>query len=91
MKAKRTIKVSEVVTIANGILKRSVCDPKIREGVSIMLGAILDETHNYNGFMFLRDVDVPAKELPGIIFDPSPDHNHVYPDGTRRHYYCKTA
>ena len=90
MKTKKTITIPNVVTIANRILSKSTCESSIRTGVSVLLCQILEETNNYNGFSYLREGGVPEGAEPGIIFDTSPEHNHKYPDDTRRQYFCKS-
>jgi hypothetical protein len=89
-RAKKTIKIYEIVTIANKILRESTCDSMVRTGVSALLCDILHETNNYNGFSFLRAHELACGIKPGIVFDPSPKHNHSYPDDTRRRYTCRS-
>ena len=88
---KTTIKISEIVTIANRLLAKSFGDAsETRTGISNLLCEILEQTNNYDGFKYLRQNEVPTGELPGIIFDSSPEHNHQFPDDTRRMYFCKS-
>lgn len=87
MRPKKTFNVENLRKKVNERNMRSTCDSKIREGWNDILEAVLHETGNYNGFNYLRADRVPTGEKPGIIFDESPSHDHVFPDETRRVYY----
>ena len=87
MAKRKTIEVKRLVDEVNRINRESTFSPEHREGINLFLENILHETGNYEGFNHLYERDVPAGEKPGIIFDESGEHNHVFPDDTRKVYF----
>jgi len=85
MKAKKTFKVAELVTIVNVRNKLSTCEPEVRRGWNALLEIVLHETGNYEGFGFLNSTLVPPGHKPGITTDPETGA-HTFPDETRRYY-----
>jgi hypothetical protein len=85
---RKTIDVEVLKNKVNWMLKySSQMSPECRRGMAVVLKFALSETGNYKGYWNLRPNEVPVGELPGIIFDESPEHNHQYPDDSRRFYY----
>ena len=87
MRARKTFNVEEFRISVNKMLAESKTKREYRIGMYITLENLLFETGNYHGYNHLRQSDVPAGELPGIIFDESENRDHKYPDDSRRVYY----
>ena len=85
---RKTISVEAVKTQVNFMLKNSTnLSPDFRTGIASVLEYVLHETENYKGYWMLRPNEVPEGQKAGIIFDESTEHNHQYPDDSRRKYY----
>lgn len=77
MKARKTVPVEDVKTLANKMLANSADEvTQGREAIAVMLEHILMDTGNYHGFRY----------LPGVM-DFSTDPPSVVGDETRRAYY----
>lgn len=92
MAKRKTFEVEKLKAIVN-IANMSIYGSKDqRDGANSLLEHVLHETGNYKGFKYLREEDLPTVDhdgkriKPGIIFDHE-NHNHVYPDESRRMYY----
>lgn len=90
--ARKTFKVADVVKTVNGMLQGSTCTPEVREGMIAVLGQILHQTDNYDGFRYLTKSDgVPMGCKVGIEWlDNGNSRTPNYPDDTRRQYGCKS-
>ena len=94
---KKTIQVEQIKNKINEALKRSTCEPDVRNGMIFALEEILFATGNYNGYKHLLESDVPQGHLPGInyevnaagMFVPESDYGKRFfnTDETRRYYY----
>jgi len=88
---RKTIEISKVVEVANLILAQSKDEcVDYRKGVISMIEDVLLKNDIYQGFGYhtsdsLQKLGSEATK-PGIIFDYE-NHNHQYPDETRRFYY----
>lgn len=83
---RKTIEIERIKEMVNNRNIHSKCDKKVREGWNSFLESILHETGNYSGFHYLREYELENGVDPGIIFDPI-NHNHEYPDDSRRIYF----
>lgn len=87
----KTFKVEVLKNWVNAMLANSVDDdircPQYRYALCTLLEDMLQETGNYKGYWSLRPNEVPEGQKAGIIFDDSPEGNHIYPDDSRRHYF----
>ena len=95
MSKRKTIEISKLVEMANGILQNSGADcVGIRQGVINMIEATLFETKNFKGFRYLDETEVGAESLPGIrdtaFFSGSTrgPNNFKDTDPTRVRYFC---
>lgn len=89
---RKTFKVEELIKVVNAANKSPYGTSEQRHGANSLLEYVLHETDNYKGFKYLREEDLPNVDIdgkrikPGIIFDEV-NHDHVYPDDSRRMYY----
>jgi hypothetical protein len=93
MSKRKTIEISKLVEMANGILQNSGADcVGIRQGTINMIEAALFETKNYKGFRYLDETEVSADSLPGIrdtaISSTRGPDNFKDTDRTRVRYFC---
>ena len=98
-RTKKTIRIEDVLTLANDMLRDSVDkNDKVRAGVSVLLESILHNTGNYNGFKYLTEremkvsrlgesVGVNSKEDGSFIEDY--DERFEGTDESRRMYYSQ--
>ena len=91
MSKRKTIEISKLVEMTNGILQNSGPDcVDIRNGVSNLLESVLMDTKNYTGFRYLDETEVSTNSKPGIRDTASntrgPD-NFKDTDSTRRYYF----
>jgi len=56
MKTKKTIKVSQLIEVANELLSREITIEQ-KEGIIVMLENVLHATNSYGGFVFLDPTD----------------------------------
>lgn len=90
--ARKTFSVEEFKTKINSMLKNSTCGFDERNVMITILGDVLHETGNYNGFRYLMVDEVPVGHNPGVRYD---NDGSVLPyeerfkdcDDTRRSYY----
>lgn len=88
---RKTIAVSELISLTNSVLRNSTCSPEYRQGQMNLLEAVLHLSGNYKGFEYLGVIDVPKGEKPGI--HPFIDGPHGYKnrfintDNTRVAYF----
>jgi hypothetical protein len=92
MSKRKTIEISKLVEIANGILQNSGSDcAGIRQGIMNLVESALFETGNYKGFRYLDETEVGADSLPGIrdtaISSTRGPDNFKDTDPTRIRYY----
>jgi hypothetical protein len=91
MAKRKTIEISKLVEIANGILQNSGSDyADIRQGAINMIESALMETKNYRGFRYLDETEVDASSRPGIRDTATISRgvdNFRDTDSTRRHYF----
>jgi hypothetical protein len=92
MSKRKTIEISKLVEMANGILQHSGADcVGIRQGTMNLVEAALFETKNYKGFRYLDETEVSADSLPGIrdtaISSTRGPDNFKDTDRTRIHYF----
>lgn len=87
MSKRVTIKISELVSKTNQMLRESTCDAKIREGMIAVLESALHATNQYRGFGYLTQEEVPPGENAGILKTGDTNKPVVFPDETRRFYY----
>lgn len=96
MAKKKTFAVTEMVDLANGILKNSKGESKERRiGTMLLLEEILHRTGNYNGFRYLLADE--CEGLPGVNYarndkgmmmpDPDIDKRFANTDSTRVMYF----
>ena len=98
MAKRKTIEVSKILEIVNkASARKGIPDlsPEQyvhrREGMQMVLEAVLHETNNYKGFRYLTNEELPEGCLPGVRYE----HGKLlgYPqrfdkvDDTRRMYY----
>ena len=93
MAKRKTIEISKLVEIANGILQNSGFDySDVRQGTMNLVEAALFETGNYKGFRYLDETEVGVDSLPGIrdtaISSTRGPENFKNTDRTRVRYYC---
>ena len=93
MSKRKTIEISKLVEMANGILQNSGSDcVGIRQGIMNLVEAALFETGNYKGFRYLDETEVSADSLPGIrdtaISSTRGSGNFKDTDRTRVRYFC---
>ena len=93
MSKRKTIEISKLVEMANGILQNSGSDcVGIRQGIMNLVEAALFETGNYKGFRYLDETEVSADSLPGIrdtvISSTRGPDNFKNTDRTRVRYFC---
>lgn len=102
MEKRRTIEVRRVLELVNTYLAtqakiRAEGESEdyyrgMRQGHASLLGKILHDTGNYEGFTYLDATEVPKGELPGIIRNPRvPEGPHEFPDESRRMYFLSSA
>jgi len=84
---RKTVEVEPLRKFINSILANSTCSPEQRQGSIMILEEVLRRSGNYGGFGYLDASQVPAGQLPGIIFNEEDIRNHEFPDETRRVYY----
>jgi hypothetical protein len=84
---RKTIDVAVLIEECNRLCRESTCSPEHRLGVCSFLEWVMMRQNVYVGFGYLSQSEVPKGELPGIIRDESPEHNHQFPDESRRFYY----
>lgn len=82
MTRKSTVKIKDLVSEVNRIMKLEHSTREQRLSLQHFIGNLLHETGNYQGFNYLHAYELPANVKPGIIFD-SVNHNHQYPDDSR--------
>ena len=63
----------------------STCDPKVREGWNALLESLLLKSNCYEGYGYLKQVQVPYGELPGYK-EVEAGEGFEYPDKTRVTY-----
>lgn len=87
---RKTVQVVDLIEQANNFLLMSDESKRAeRLGVCTFIENILHDAGAYAGFNYLyqRHLDeAGVKGKPGIIFDDV-DHNHQYPDDSRRFYF----
>ena len=93
MSKRKTIEISKLVEMVNGILQNSGSDcVGIRQGIMNLVESALFETGNYKGFRYLDETEVSADSLPGIrdTADSSTrgSDNFKNTDRTRVRYFC---
>ena len=93
MSKRKTIEISKLVEIANGILQNSGSEyVDVRQGTINMIEAALFETKNYKGVRYLDETEVSADSRPGIrdtaISSTRGPDNFKDTDPTRIRYYC---
>jgi len=91
MVKRKTIDIEKIVELVNATNSCEVSTKEQRNAVSFLLEDILHETGNYQGFRYLTSCDLPEGIEPGIVFDKSGEHNHVYPDPSRIQYFYKNS
>ena len=90
--ARKTIEVTALVDIVNGMCKDSVAASKdIRQGAMFLLEEALHETGNYRGFRYLLKDEV-SDGVPGVNYLnglPHPDYTARFAntDPTRVMYF----
>lgn len=86
---RKKIDVARVIELANTLnaTSKGPAGYALRTGSNSLASTIMSECDVYAGFRYLAKDEVPAGELPGIIFDESPARAHEYPDATRISYY----
>lgn len=91
MAKRKTVSVDRMKDIVNTANASIYGNRDQRMGANSLLEMVLHETSNYRGFKYYRSEDLPEKDaygrpiVPGVIFD-SKNHNHTYPDDSRRMY-----
>ena len=89
----KTIKIKDLIEHVNEFILNS--DDKFREmrmGYCTLLEDILHKTASYAGFGYLSAQSMEMSrdgKTVGIIFDETPERNHVYSDDSRRRYRVK--
>jgi hypothetical protein len=97
MSKRKTVNVTDMVTIVNDMCKRSGADASgIRQGMMFMLEHFLHDTWNYKGYRYLLANEV-EDGLPGVNYDvnmdgvmiPHPDYEKRFAntDKTRVEYF----
>ena len=90
MPKRKTINVERLKSIVNEANKSIYGTREQRQGANSILEFVLHETGNYKGYWHYRADELPQVDdprmLPGIIFDEE-NHNHQYPDDSRRRYF----
>lgn len=85
---RKTVDVAAIIDQANKTFRDS--KDEFREGrraIQTLVTDLLMSVNQYRGFNYLRaETSAPGNSI-GIIFDESPDHNHVYPDDSRIFFY----
>jgi len=89
---RKTVHLRELVTWVNERNRTSTCPADVREGWNALTNSFLMQADAYAGFGYLRadELTGDAKGQPaGIIFDPSGENRHEYPDETRIRFFTK--
>jgi len=92
MSKRKTVAVSELITMVNSICKDSQADRSdVRQGAMNVLESVLHSTGNYKGFRYLLANECVGK--PGVIYEgnmPHPDIEHRFKntDCTRVQYFA---
>jgi hypothetical protein len=88
---RKTIDVDAIKSFANLYLSAPLMSVDQRKAVIDLLEYVLYNTGNYKGWRALREIEVPAGELPGIRYEngePLPyPQRFENTDITRRNYY----
>lgn len=91
MASRKTIKVSELVDMVNGICKDSAPEfVDVRQGALNVLEAVLHNSGNYHGYRFLRyDETIGKPGVQTVNGFPHPDFNKRFEntDNTRVMYF----
>jgi hypothetical protein len=90
---RKTIEVDLILDEVNAMLLNTPDDFRERRyGMIAVIEKILHDSDRYNGYRYLCPYMMEKSEsgiTPGIIFDESPNCDHIYPDESRRLYYKK--
>ena len=86
MKARKTVAIADLRNLVNTANAHGTQTREQRQGHNMLLDSALHLSGNYRGFRYLQVHEVPAGRAPGIVFDSSEDHDHEYPDDSRRYY-----
>ena len=92
MSKRKTVAVSELITMVNSICKDSQSDRSdVRQGAMNVLESVLHSTGNYKGFRYLLAGECGG--APGVIYEgnmPHPDIELRFKgtDRTRVEYYA---
>lgn len=92
MNKRKTINVTDLVDMVNGMLKLSESDrADVRQGAMNVLEGVLHETGNYKGFRYLLKDEVLSGN-PGVNYldgnpHPNPTTRFAETDRTRVEYY----
>lgn len=63
--ATKTIRISKVIDIVNFRLAESTCNADVRQGMCVVIEAILFDTGNYKGYSYLNTAKHPGYNKPG--------------------------
>jgi len=91
-KPRKTVALRELVAWVNERNATSTCDAKVREGWNAVVNSFLMQADAYAGFGYLRADELTGEAIgkpPGIVFDPSGENRHVFPDETRIRFFTK--
>jgi len=84
----KTIKVENVKTLANYILRNSPNESvEQRNTIHVFVSNLLMQAKAYKGFNYLSEDQVQPGDTFGIVFDESPARDHQYPDPSRTFFY----
>ncbi len=83
---RKTVRLRELIDWVNQRNATSTCEPSVREGWNSLLNSILMAADAYKGFNYLRLDELKGEaegKPPGIVFDPSGENRHEFPDESR--------
>lgn len=89
---RKTLQLRELVDWVNERNATSTCDAKVREGWNAVVNSFLMQADAYAGFGYLRADELKGEakgKPPGIDFDDSGEHHHVFPDESRIRFFTK--
>jgi len=86
---RKTVRVVDLVTSANDMLRKSTGSAESRMSVCIFLENILHENGVYAGYNYLTADEIPAGHNPGILVesDGHREFDRALCDETRRYYH----
>jgi len=88
-RTRQTVNVKAIIEKVNQFNATSKVSADIRHGQNVLAETILHAANAYAGFGYLTAANVPAGELPGIIYGDRAGNgsDNQYPDESRIFFY----